>query len=81
VPGPDVGSWPRFRGAAFDNASRETVPLAESWPAGGPPGLWSVELGEGHAGAAVSDGRVYLLDYDEGSESDVLRCLSLADGR
>jgi outer membrane protein assembly factor BamB len=43
--------------------------------------LWAVDLGEGHAGAAVLGGRVYLLDYDERTESDLLRCLSLADGR
>ena len=42
--------------------------------------LWSIELGEGHAGAAVRDGRVYVLDYDRQAEADVLRCLSLADG-
>jgi outer membrane protein assembly factor BamB len=41
--------------------------------------LWSIELGEGHAGAAVRDGRVYVLDYDRQAEADVLRCLSLAD--
>ena len=81
LPGRDAGSWPRFRGAAFDNVSREPVPLAEGWGAGGPPVLWDVELGEGHAGAAVYAGRVYLLDYDEERESDLLRCLSLEDGR
>ncbi len=43
--------------------------------------LWSVTaLGEGHAGAAVSDGRVYLLDYDETHKAEALRCLSLDDG-
>jgi outer membrane protein assembly factor BamB len=81
LPGPDVGGWPRFRGDDLANTSREAVPLAESWPEGGPPVRWAADLGEGHAGAAVRGGRVYLLDYDEGSESDVLRCLSLADGR
>jgi outer membrane protein assembly factor BamB len=79
-PGPEAGSWPRFRGADFSNTSREAVRLAEAWPQGGPPVLWAADLGEGHGGAAVHRGRVYLLDYDEPSESDVLRCLSLTDG-
>ena len=74
------GSWPRFRGEGFDNVSRETVRLASHWPAQGPPVLWSVGLGEGHAGAAVREGRVYVLDYDEAEQSDSLRCFALADG-
>lgn len=74
-------SWPRFRGEGFDNISRETVPLAETWPPDGPPKLWTVELGEGHGGPAVRHGRVYLLDYDDQIPGDVLRCLSLDDGR
>ena len=72
--------WPRFRGADYDNISREDVPLASEWPADGPRVVWQTELGEGHAGAAVSDGRVFVLDYDEARRSDTLRCFSLADG-
>ena len=33
------------------------------------------------AGAAVADGRVYVLDYDVENKADAMRCLSLADGR
>ena len=47
----------------------------------GPPVLWSIEVAEGYAGAAISRGCVYLLDYDKQTESDTLRCLSLDDGR
>ena len=43
--------------------------------------LWSVEVGEGYAGPAVLEGRVYLLDYDQKKQADVVRCLSLADGK
>jgi outer membrane protein assembly factor BamB len=75
------GSWPRFRGQRLDNISRDDVPLARSWPAGGPKVLWSLALGEGHAGAAVRNGRVYVLDYDQKPQADALRCLSLADGK
>jgi outer membrane protein assembly factor BamB len=75
------GSWPRFRGADFDNIGKEGVKLADRWPASGPEILWSVELGEGHAAPAVLNGCVYLFDYDEEKRADALRCFSLADGK
>ncbi len=75
------GVWPRFRGEHFDGIAAAAEPLARQWPPAGPRVLWSIELGEGHAGAAVRDGRVYVLDYDRAASTDVLRCLSLADGR
>jgi len=37
-------------------------------------------VGEGYAGAAVLDGRVFLLDYDASQQRDVVRCLSLRSG-
>lgn len=75
------GSWPRFRGLKLDNISSETEPLARKWKGSSPPKLWSVEVGEGYAGAAIHRGRVYLLDYDQQKLMDVVRCLSLADGK
>jgi len=76
-----AGGWPWFRGKERDNIAKDQVPLARQWPPGGPKVLWSVELGEGHAGPAVRDGCVYLLDYDRENACDALRCLSLADGK
>ena len=81
LPSEIQGSWPRFRGADFDNISKENIPLVESWGDEGPNILWSVDLGEGHAGPVVSNGRVYLLDYEEEKRADILRCFSLNDGR
>jgi outer membrane protein assembly factor BamB len=80
-PSSNPGSWPRFRGVDFDNISKENVPLIDGWDNSGPEILWSIELGEGHAGPVVANGRVYLLDYDEDQKADVLRCFSLDDGR
>jgi outer membrane protein assembly factor BamB len=74
------GTWPRFRGEYFDNISRETTPLIDNFPEGGPKLLWSVDLGEGHAGAAIYKGAVYVMDYDEEERADLLRCFSLVDG-
>ena len=75
------GSWPRFRGKNADGISDEMTYLAKEWPDAGPEELWSIEVGEGHAGAAVLAGRVYVMDYDRGQAADVVRCLSLADGK
>lgn len=81
VPSTLPGEWLGFRGSDGLNAASPTGPLAERWPTNGPTPVWSVDLGEGHAGAAVWSGRVYLLDYDETRHADLLKCLSLDDGR
>jgi outer membrane protein assembly factor BamB len=81
VPADLPGAWPRFRGANFDAVSSEDVALVKTWPEGGPRVLWSIEVGEGYAGAAVLAGRVYVLDYDQEQRADVIRCLSLEDGK
>jgi len=73
-------SWPRFRGADIDNISKSEIPLIEKFPVGGPIKLWSVDLGEGHAGAAIYDGKAYIMDYDEGRRADLLRCYELSTG-
>lgn len=77
---PISATWPRFRGPRADNISPEHIPLARSWGKNGPQKLWQIALGEGHAGPAVANGNVYLLDYDEEKKADALRCFSLEDG-
>ena len=81
IPSTIYGSWPRFRGAGFDNISKENLELIDQWDDSVPNILWSIDLGEGHAGPVVSNGRVYLLDYDEEKRADVLRCFSFDDGK
>src|SRR5204863_6511529 len=68
--GPDLGRHPE-----------PTVALARSWEQTGPRELWAIEVGEGYAGAAVMQGRVYIVDYDREKKQDAVRCLSLADGK
>jgi len=75
-----AGDWPRFRGSDFDNISKDTTPLAEEWDSTGPPVIWKVTLGEGYAGPAVKNGRVYIMDYNERRKADMLRCFSLKSG-
>jgi outer membrane protein assembly factor BamB len=74
------GSWPRFRGADYDNISKDPTPMAEAWDTSGPPIVWQATLGEGYAGPAVMNGRVYILDYNEKKKADMLRCFSLKSG-
>ncbi len=77
-----AGAWPCFRGADRDNVNRdENVFLAKKWPPAGPAPLWNIEAGEGYAGPAILNGRVYLTDYDQVRRADAVRCLSLADGK
>ncbi len=81
VPSALTGAWPSFRGANLDAIDSCDVPLASTWPESGPPVLWSKQLGEGFAGAAVLAGRVYVIDYDQKNEADLIRCMSLDDGK
>lgn len=78
--GTSAGTWERFRGADSDNVAKGSVPLSDTWPPGGPTQLWSVPMGEGHAGVAVDQGCVYILDYDKEYQGDTLRCFSLDTG-
>ena len=73
-------NWPRFRGENFDNISQANINLTTDWEIAGPKVIWTVDLGEGHAGPVISKGRVYLLDYDEVKRQEILRCFSFQDG-
>lgn len=75
------GEWPRFRGSDFDNIAKDPYEIAGSWDSTGPPVVWKTTLGEGYAGPAVLNGRVYLLDYNERRKADMLRCFSLSSGK
>jgi outer membrane protein assembly factor BamB len=81
APGEPRGDWPEFRGPERSGYIDPALPLARDWPEGGPAVRWTTPAGEGYAGAAVRDGRVYLIDYDAEAGADALRCLSLDDGR
>ena len=81
VPSQIAVNWSQFRGENHDAISPETIPLRRDWSdADPPPTLWGMPLGEGFAGFAVRNGRVYIKDYDMENERDVLRALSLDDG-
>ncbi len=80
-PSARLGEWPQFRGPNRTGVAGVGAGWPASWPTNGPRAMWSLTVGEGHAGAAVWQGRVYLLDYDRERHRDAVRCLSLDDGR
>ena len=73
-------TWPRFRGTDFDNIYKTKRKLASDFKGKAGEVLWTKKLGEGHAGAAIFEGKVYLLDYDEADRSDMLHCYDLKTG-
>jgi len=74
-----LADWPQYLGPDRNAISPEKG-LLRSWPGAGPKVLWMVPLGPGYGGAAVSNGKVYILDRIR-SRQDVLRCLDLATGK
>ncbi len=55
---PARADWPHLRGPHYDGVAHATG-LAEAWPEGGPPRLWALELGQGHSGFVVAQGKVF----------------------
>lgn len=80
APSPYSGVWPSFRGPTGNSLVENAPPLLDQLPPEGPKRLWEIELGEGYAGAAVYEGALYALDYDQPRKRDVLKCLSLDSG-
>ena len=73
-----ASDWPQYLGPGRNAVSSEKG-LLRSWPAEGPKVLWTVPLGEGFGGPAVSEGKVYVYDRVDDT-TNVLRCLDLMTG-
>ncbi len=67
IVGQNEPSWLQWGGPNRD-FKVPSGPLAESWPEGGPPMLWSRPLGPGHS-AILADGGVLYTLYREGNGS------------
>jgi outer membrane protein assembly factor BamB len=74
-----AADWPQYYGPKRDSTSTEKG-IMRSWPKEGPKILWTVPVGIGYGGPAVSAGKVYLLDRDD-KVGDKLRCLDLVSGK
>jgi outer membrane protein assembly factor BamB len=73
-----AADWPGYLGPKRDSTSAEKG-LLRAWPKEGPKVLWSVSVGIGFGGTAVSGGKAYLLDRDD-KVGDNLRCFDVAKG-
>ncbi len=74
-----AADWPGYLGPKRDSSSTEKG-LLRSWPKEGPKILWTVPVGIGYGGPAVSGGKIYLLDRDE-KVGDNLRCFDISNGK
>jgi hypothetical protein len=73
-----AADWPAIYGPTGNSKSIQKD-LLRSWPETGPKQLWTVPMSVGFGGAAVSSGKVYVLDRDE-KVGDTLRVLDLGSG-
>lgn len=71
--------WPQFLGPDRNSISPQKG-LLRSWPESGPEALWTVNMGIGYGGAIAKDGKVYVLDREDGV-CDIMRCLDLNTGK
>ncbi|MCY3019411.1 MAG: PQQ-binding-like beta-propeller repeat protein [Planctomycetota bacterium] len=69
--------WPNWRGPTHDGISIETGWLT-TWPKDGLVPLWKAEVGPGHAGVAVRDGKAYIMGRE--ARQDIVFCFSADSG-
>jgi hypothetical protein len=73
-----LADWPHVRGPNYDGVSLETG-LADAWPVDGPRRLGSYDLGQGHSGIVVGDGRLFT--QRQSATGQFLVCLDPATGQ
>ena len=71
-------NWTQWGGPRHDFYA-PSEGLATEWPEGGPPTLWSRELGDGYSTILAEDGRLYTMYRSEDQEAVV--CLDAATGK
>jgi len=71
--------WPQWHGPDRTAISTETG-LLKTWPAAGPPVVWSISsLGEGYGSVAIRGDRIYVQGVKDNQSS--VFCLNRADGK
>jgi outer membrane protein assembly factor BamB len=71
--------WPKWRGPNSNGISPEKG-INKDWKAKPPKKLWDVPMRDkGHAGPAVADGRLFIVDHE--GENDVVRAIDLKTGQ
>lgn len=74
-----ASDWPQYLGPDRNGISGEKG-LLRQWPKKGPEVLWTVFLGEGFGGPAISEGKVYIYDRIN-DKANVLCCFDLNTGK
>lgn len=74
---PTGEDWPIFLGPTGDGVSKETG-LAATWPKGGPPMIWSKEVGTGYSAPSVLGNR--LVVHHRLRREEVIECVSADQG-
>jgi outer membrane protein assembly factor BamB len=69
--------WPNWRGPSRNGVTSEEGWLT-TWPASGPPRLWSANIGKSYAAVSVQGRRLYAIGANEGKET--LFCLDARSG-
>src|SRR5882672_3110336 len=73
--------WPQWGGPQRDIVWREKG-IVKTLPTNGLlPRVWSTPIGEGYAGPAVANGKVYVMDRVKAEGSERVLCLDAADGK
>jgi outer membrane protein assembly factor BamB len=88
TPAPEIaGEYPAYRGSRGTAIIDTGLAYDFDWRSHPPVEQWRHELGIGHSGFAVKDGKVYLQDYDHRnffvvcrSEADLTDLLAFVDG-
>src|SRR4051812_43037614 len=73
-----AGDWPQFLGPTRDGVYAGND-LAGTWPKAGPPVVWRRDVGQGFAGPAVADGRLYL--FHRVGDREVVECMDADTGK
>jgi outer membrane protein assembly factor BamB len=72
-----ANDWPFFRGPTFNGISQESG-WKTTWPASGPPQIWSKEVGIGCASMVTAGSKVITMGNQE--DRDIVWCLDVDSG-
>ena len=50
-----AGDWPQFLGPTRSGAAAPDEQVPATWPAGGPPIVWTKPVGQGFSGPVIAD--------------------------
>lgn len=74
----DPSDWPQFLGPTRDGVYHGP-PIAPAFPPGGPKVVWKMNVGQGFAGPAVSDGKLIL--FHRVGDKERVECLDAKSGK